>query len=94
MRLRDKKAMTFQGKIHNGVVVFDGPINLPEGTPVTVSVEPARGSAPPQSDRLSDEEHQRIIAIMDRIAALPNENPGDTFSGRDHDKVLYGDPMP
>jgi hypothetical protein len=29
------------------------------------------------------------MEIMDRIAALPNENPGDTFSGRDHDKVLY-----
>jgi hypothetical protein len=28
--------MTYQGTIRNGVVVFDGGIHLPEGTPVRV----------------------------------------------------------
>jgi hypothetical protein len=85
--------MTLHGKIHNGVVVLDDPANLPEGTPVTVLVETQTPVPPPaKGDRMSDEEHQRIIAIMDRIASLPDENPGDTFSGRDHDKALYGEP--
>jgi hypothetical protein len=41
---------------------------------------------------MSDEERRRILEIMDRIAAMPDENPGDTFSGADHDKALYGAP--
>jgi hypothetical protein len=86
-------AMTLHGKVFNGVVVFDDPANLPEGTPVTVLVEPTNTTAAPApSDRLSEAEYQRRRAILDEIVALPNENPGDTFSGRDHDKVLYGEP--
>ncbi len=81
--------MTLQGTIQNGIVVLDSPPDLPNGTPVTVVVERPPVAALPQQDRLSEEEHRRIIEIMDRIAAMPNENPGDTFSGRDHDKVLY-----
>jgi hypothetical protein len=82
--------MTLHGKIHNGMVVFEGGADLPEGTPVTVLVEQPQAAHPPApEERMSEEEHRRIMEIMDRIAALPNENPGDTFSGRDHDKVLY-----
>ena len=85
--------MTLHGKVHNGVVVFDDPANLPEGTPVTVFVAPKEASGNPSStERLSEAEHRRICAILDEIAQLPNENPGDTFSGADHDKVLYGEP--
>ena len=84
--------MTLHGKIHNGGVVFDNPANLPEGTPVTVLVESPVPAAPPaQSERMSEEEYRRVRAILDEITALPIENPGDTFSGRDHDKVLYGE---
>ena len=85
--------MTLHGKIHNGVVVLDGRAELPEGTPVTVVVETHVPAAPPaQSERMSDAEHQRVLAIIKRIASLPDENPGDNFSGADHDQVLYGEP--
>jgi hypothetical protein len=85
--------MTIQGTIQNGVVVLHGSTQLPDGTPVTVVVE--QPQATPHAvgaDRLTDEEFRRRKAIFDEITALPNENPGDTFSGRDHDKVLYGEP--
>jgi len=85
--------MTIQGIIQNGVVVLQGGTQLPDGTPVTVLVDseaPVRPAV--QGERLSESEYQRLRAIFDEIAALPNENPGDTFSGRDHDKVLYGEP--
>jgi hypothetical protein len=84
--------MTLPGKIHNGVVVFNDPANLPEGTPVTVVVEqpPTRETA--RDDRMSAEERARVIGIIKQIASLPNENPGDTFSGVDHDQALYGEP--
>jgi hypothetical protein len=41
---------------------------------------------------MSDKERRRIREIVDRIIALPDENPGDTFSGANHDRVLYGKP--
>jgi hypothetical protein len=85
--------MTLQGRFHNGVVVLEGGAALPEGTPVTVLVEQRQPPAPTQQgERMTEEEHRRITEIMDRIAALPLENPDDTFSGKDHDKVLYGKP--
>jgi len=84
--------MTLHGTIRSGVVVLEGGAALPEGTPVTVLVEPTVPILPAQGERLTEEEHRRMMEIMDRIAALPSENPGDTFSGRDHDKVLYGEP--
>jgi hypothetical protein len=85
--------MTISGIVQNGVVVLEGGTALPDGTPVTVLVE-QRQSAPlcPQNERMSEEERQRVLAILDRISSLPDENPGDTFSGADHDKVLYGMP--
>src|SRR5438094_5934336 len=88
-----RNSMTLHGKIHNGMVVFDSNPELPEGTPVMVLVEQQRAaSSPPKSERLSDEELRRRKAILDEIASLPNEYPGDAFSGRDHDQVLYGEP--
>jgi len=32
--------MTYRGHIKNGVAVLDEPVNLPDGTPVRVEVEP------------------------------------------------------
>jgi hypothetical protein len=83
--------MTFQGVVHNGVVVLEPGINVPEGAVVSVYVAP-QTPAPANRDRMTEEERQRVLAIVNRIASLPDENPGDTFSGADHDKVLYGEP--
>ncbi len=81
--------MTFQGKIHNGVVVFDAPVNLPEGTPVRIEVQAERSAS---KDRLTPEQIRQRKAMFDEITALPMEGPGG-FSGSDHDKVLYGQPQ-
>jgi hypothetical protein len=81
--------MVIRGRIHNGVVVLETNTPLQEGMEVTVVVPAASvGSI----DTLSEAEQRRILEIMDHIAALPDENPGDTFSGADHDRVLYGAP--
>jgi len=76
------------GTIHNGVVVLEAGVSLPEGTHVEVRLN----TLTPSPQTMTNEERQRINEIMDRIASLPDENPGDTFSARDHDKVLYGEP--
>jgi hypothetical protein len=85
--------MTLHGKILNGMVVLEGGTELPDGTPVTVLVEPGISAPlPVPEERMSDEEHGRILAIGARIASLPIEGSKEPFSGADHDKVLYGAP--
>ena len=83
--------MTLHGTVQNGVVVLDGNPAIPDGTEVSVLVAPAAVKAA-HGEKMTEEERLRVLAILDRIAALPDENPGDTFSGADHDKVLYGEP--
>lgn len=83
--------MTLHGKVQNGVVVLDGGAQIPEGTPVEVVIGVAPSQTAP-SERMSEEERQRVLAIVAELVALPDENPGDTFRGADHDKVLYGEP--
>jgi hypothetical protein len=43
--------MEVQGRIHNGVVVLEGELPLPEGTMVTVSYRGAPPTQPPESRR-------------------------------------------
>lgn len=81
--------MTLSGKVHNGVVVFDDPAHLPEGTPVTVVVESHQSDV--SSGHPSAKELQQRKAALAELLAMPNENPGDPFCGADHDQVLYGD---
>jgi len=93
--------MVIRGRVEHGVVVLEEQVSLPEGTEVTVMVRAAaesgqaaeRGATPrDQQGRVSDEEHQGIVAELERIAALPIEGRRDPFSGANHDKVLYGEP--
>jgi predicted DNA-binding antitoxin AbrB/MazE fold protein len=72
---------TVEAIYEQGVLRLIQPLSLAEGTRVAVIVitqEPiAEGRTP--ADMLAT------------IAALPMEVGGEEFSGRDHDKVLYGD---
>jgi predicted DNA-binding antitoxin AbrB/MazE fold protein len=70
------------------------PVELAEGTQVEVRLPTAAlGEA---TDELSPEELTRqqaaVAEFIAEIEALPIEGPDDGFSGRDHDKVLYGRP--
>ncbi len=85
--------MVARGRVQNGVVILEEGVRLPEGMPVTVVAEAVTApDTAEQSDRMSEKEHQELIAAFDRIAALPNEGSTEPFSGRDHDRVLYGAP--
>jgi hypothetical protein len=80
--------MVIRGRVRNGVVVLEDEASLPEGTEVTVAVcaEPAAAAG-----SITEEHHRRLREARQAIEALPNESPGDDFSGADHDRVLYGD---
>ena len=67
------------------------PVELADGTRVEVQLPTP---APPSE--LSPEELARqqaaIAEFLAEMEALPDEGPNDGFSGRDHDKILYGAP--
>jgi len=42
------------------------------------------------AERLSEEEHARIVAALDAVTALSQET-GPAVSNRDHDAYLYGE---
>ena len=67
------------------------PVELAEGTQVDVQI---RQVSPPAELSPQELAHQQaaIAEFLDRMEALPDEGPDDGFSGRDHDKILYGAP--
>ncbi len=85
---------------HSIAAIFDAgvfrplePVDLAEGTQVQVQVPRPVGDS---SAELPPEELARqqaaIKEMLAEIASLPIEEPDDGFSGRDHDKILYGAP--
>lgn len=80
--------MEIQGHFQNGMIVPNNGLSLPDGTEVKIIVsEPAES----RSNVMTDEQLRRYHDALARIDAVPDENPSDTFSGADHDQVLYGD---
>ncbi len=83
-----KQGVVIRGRIQKGVVVLEA-ASIPEGTEVAVIVPVAPKAA---CGKILDAQRQRVLQIMDRIAALPIEGTGEPFSGAEHDKVVYGNP--
>lgn len=65
------------------------PVDLADGTQVQIQL-PA--SKPEFSVEDLARQQAAIAEFLDEMASLPVEGPDDGFSGRDHDKILYGAP--
>jgi len=59
--------MSFTGHVQNGVVVFDEPVTLPEGTAVEVAVREVHGSDSNKSPTLWD----RLKDVVGKADGLP-----------------------
>lgn len=81
--------MEIHGHYENGIIVPDTGFVLPNVAQVIITV---RETSTSNSDSMTDDERRRYLEALARIDAVPDENPGDTFSGIDHDRVLYGKP--
>ena len=70
------------------------PVDLANGTHVEVQVPTIEKDK--SVDELPPEDLARqqaaIAEFLSKMEALPDEGPDDGFSGRDHDKILYGAP--
>ena len=80
--------MVIQGHIQNGVVVPDDALSLPDGTAVSITVHVATQTG---NGAMTAEQLTRYHEALAKIDSVPNENPGDNFSGADHDQALYGE---
>lgn len=81
--------MEIQGHYQDGTIVPHDGFYLPDGTEVTKIVREQSKQLP---SVMTEDERRRYLVALAEIDAVPNENPGDTFSGADHDQVLYGSP--
>jgi predicted DNA-binding antitoxin AbrB/MazE fold protein len=63
------------------------PVDLADGTQVQIQL-------PQPKPEFSAEDLARqqagVATFLEEMASLPPEGPDDGFSGRDHDKILYG----
>ncbi|HEY2882674.1 MAG TPA: antitoxin family protein [Pirellulales bacterium] len=64
-----------------------GPVDLAEGTQVSVYIEGSVALPPIEVDA---ETTKALIDFLDRMESLPENSPPDSFFGRDHDRILYG----
>jgi len=75
--------MSFHGHVENGVVVFDEPVSLPEGTPVRVEpVAAARGQTGTPPKTLAE----RFGSVIGAAVNLPED------MAKNHDHYLHGTP--
>jgi predicted DNA-binding antitoxin AbrB/MazE fold protein len=68
------------------------PVALAEGTHVEVQLPQTPAMHCETSPEILDRQRAAIDEMIAEIEAMPIEGRDDGFSGRDHDKVLYGKP--
>ncbi len=76
--------MTLQGHIENGHVVLDVPMGLPDGTRVTVLVQPIEDNA--DSTETFPSLYERLKSVAGKAQGLP------TDLAINHDHYLHGQP--
>jgi hypothetical protein len=74
--------MSLEGRIHEGTVIFDAPVSLPEGT--RVRVEPV--SEPPEQSG----DGESLLDILGDVVGSIDDLPADL--AEQHDHYLYGTP--
>ena len=78
--------MTLQGHFHNGVIVLDEPVNLPDGIRVRVELLPA-AEAPEKRDSVTGSHYSHYQSIIGVINDLPVD-----FAAQ-HDHYIHGTPQ-
>jgi predicted DNA-binding antitoxin AbrB/MazE fold protein len=72
--------------VEDGLLRPTEPLALPNGTRLDLTITGSSGAVASVSPMPPIETVKKIVAA---IAAIPIE-PGPQFSGRDHDRILYG----
>jgi len=70
------EGMVIHGHIQAGAVVIDGPVDLPDGTRVTIEAKVAEGEGPTLAEALKE--------FIGQAKGLPSD------AAKNHDHYLYG----
>jgi len=70
---------TIEAVYERGVLRLKEPVALADGTTVEVTITTSEPASKTPAE------------ILSAIASLPVEGNGQPFSGRDHDRILYGE---
>ena len=79
----------------NGVFRPLDPLDLPEGTRVSLRVEEEHGVPPAPSPITSAEletQQNALEEMFSDVDRIPQTPRNDGLSGRNHDQILYGSP--
>ncbi|CAN5316698.1 hypothetical protein BH20ACI1_BH20ACI1_04410 [soil metagenome] len=74
-------SQTISAIYENGVLRPEKPLAVSEGAKVEIIIVISKDEKPTKTP----------AEILAELAALPIEGKTDKFSGRDHDKILYGE---
>jgi predicted DNA-binding antitoxin AbrB/MazE fold protein len=83
----------FHAIYEHGILRPVTPLNLPEMTEVVCTIHEKNGTEQPAFGPSSDElRHQKeaLDAMFREVDRLPQTPRNDGLSGRDHDRILYG----
>ena len=75
-------SQTISAIYENGTLILEEPLAVSEGSKVEIVIIS-------KGENLKKTPAQ----ILAKLAALPLEGKTDKFSGRDHDKILYGEDL-
>jgi predicted DNA-binding antitoxin AbrB/MazE fold protein len=74
----------------NGLFRPLDPVSIGEHDVVSLVIVPAAVAEPRDEDVALARQQKALAEMFAEADSLPIENPNDTFSGADHDLVLYG----
>ena len=74
----------------NGLFRPLDPVTVGEHDIVSLMIVPAQAVEPRGDTDVLARQRNALAEMFAEADSLPNENPNDTFSGSDHDLVLYG----
>lgn len=74
----------------NGLFRPLGPVSVGEHDVVSLVIVPVPAADQCKEDEVLTRQRKALAEMFAEADSLPLENPDDTFSGRDHDLVLYG----
>ena len=74
--------MVYAGHVKNGVILADGPIELPEGAAVRFEIAPESESSANSGSTFGE----RFSEVMGKAKSLPED------AAENHDHYLYGQP--
>jgi predicted DNA-binding antitoxin AbrB/MazE fold protein len=80
----------FRAIYENGLFRPLDPVSVGEHDVISLVIVPAPAVDQSNEDDVLVRQRKALAEMFAEADSLPLENPDDTFSGRDHDLVLYG----